>query len=204
MRAKTVQSDGMTLLDQDEGYRAAHDKLLGLQLDRNAKDVEISRHLSLPRRVLKDERAQALLDGVQSVAVAGADTEDATLARLRDELSVLDRAIVLQGAIVDRERTRASREIAATFRDEHCALVRIVAGAAAAIAHANARERKMRHRLEDGGILYQAGGITPFTFLDLRIGRLDDDTSMVVAFLRAVCEGGYLSQAEVDRMRADV
>lgn len=186
----------------DKDYCKEKSKFSDLQLRHRAVDAALTQSLLHPRISINDERAMALLDS-EAGPVAGDGISDAEISRLRDELSVLDRALVLQRAIVDRECTRASLEITTSILPLHRKLVGEVISAAVHLARANANESNLRYELESAGVLYQAGGIRPMCFLPSHSGLLNDPYSMISAYLREAVAFGYLSQAEADRLTAE-
>ncbi len=185
-------------LDADESYYGAWLKLQALK----TRLLEIERQRSgiltgLNRDIGRDEeltaRAAALLqDGTNAVVPL---PTDARLARLRadlqtlnDERRVVERAIELQKEVLERERQRVSREICARLEPHYRELVRALGEALVTAGRANQELEDLHREIAAQGLTQL---LRPMQFRHL--GRLDDQTSRINAWLADAREHGLIS-----------
>jgi|CXWL01.1.fsa_nt_gi hypothetical protein len=200
MKLKTAVAVNFPRLSDDPELQAAKTKLTELQTTFNPIERELVELLHYPATKANstDRMAEALLDG-GALPEGPAAAREERVSTLYDQKRILHRAIELQRERIEELRASKSKAIAASLVPAHRELVRAQAVAAVGLAQTREAEWIFRENLTLEDISYSSH-LTPMPFPG--IGRISDDYSTVSLFLRECVTRGYLTERELERVKA--
>lgn len=173
----------------------AQAKLAQLQTDLTAKDKRLHEfYAKLASTVQHDpvqETAERMIAGGPA-SVHQRGRMEGEITQLREDITVLQRAVELAKIQRDAAHSEASREACQAAAPEHRKRVRAIVDAAIVLARANAAEQAIRDELESGGL--SAGQLRFMQYG--HVGRLGEYSSFIVMYLREALEHGFITPAE--------
>ena len=170
-----------------------------IQNDIDAIDNQI-RTINSPQKDPMKEAAQLMLNGKYS---APADVHP--LFTKRDDLATRRRVILtalkMQESIVGVAHFQYSKALGESRRTEYETIVKAQVQAVVILARAVESERAFRESFKDNGLSFGAGLGPSMVFT--AIGELRDRTSRVSYYLRQVVNAGWVTEDEIEEMKAN-
>jgi hypothetical protein len=138
-----------------------------------------------------DQAALAVIEGSATDERPDLAPVRERLAKMRERLTVYERAKALHGHNMDKLRAELSRKIIDKAFPEYGKIVERMADAVVALSELNQEEETYRRALLDDGVML--GDLVPMPFP--KVGLLRDEHSIANFWLREAHERGYLKKA---------